>query len=284
MERTAKQLRSGELEARVPLSLIADKEMRQLAAMFNRLLDTLHNERGRMRDLSARVIAVQDAERARAARELKESAVGHLRAIADEIRAELAKNPREPEAQRLEQLERRATAGIEELRGVAQAVYPDALTQRGLVAALQWLAFTAKQRYGIDVALHTPSGEPNVRGPVAAALYRVAQEAINNAVRHGHAKRLSLTLTMENGSARLTVTDDGSGFDATANGRLQGIAGGLSTSEDRVSLVQGRLVVTSEPGKGTTVEARVPTADLKPLDGVIEPKFADAQPTTGTSQ
>ena len=270
MERTAKQLRAGELDARVPSSILADKEFRHLAQLINRVLDTLHNERGRMRDLTARLIAAQDEERARAARELKESAARHLSAIADKIHTELDKKPASGDAQRLEQLEQMARGGIEELREVAQAVYPRALTERGLVAALESLAVATKRRDGLDVTLKAPHPEPNLTGSAAAALYRVAQEAITNAVKHGHAKHLVLTLEVDGASARLAVTDDGLGFDATANGRLRGTAGGLRSTEDRVSLVDGRLVVTSEPGKGTTVEASVPTREATALNGDSE--------------
>ena len=110
---------------------------------------------------------------------------------------------------------------------------------------------------------HTPD--------VETALYRLVQEALTNAVKHARAERVSITIADtedDEGNILIEVTDDGEGFDA------DGVTGGfgLVGMRERVSLVRGELEVTSRPGDGTTIRARIPVR-RQPLH---EPKAADA--------
>jgi signal transduction histidine kinase len=102
--------------------------------------------------------------------------------------------------------------------------------------------------------------------PVRSVLYRVAQEALGNAVRHARPATVNMSLTSKDSQATLQVSDDGVGFDIrSARDRRAGI--GLHTMEERLALVDGKLTIESSPGHGTTVRAVVPISTIGDGDG-----------------
>jgi signal transduction histidine kinase len=95
------------------------------------------------------------------------------------------------------------------------------------------------------------------------ALYRIAQEALSNAVRHSGASEVRLAIGRAGDEVRLTVTDDGTGFDPEALGEARERGLGLFGMHERAAYVGGAVVVRSRPGAGTTVRARVPVHDAR---------------------
>jgi signal transduction histidine kinase len=122
-----------------------------------------------------------------------------------------------------------------------------------LVAALERQAGAIRARHGLEVTTITGT-EPNVAFDVKEAMYRVAQEALNNIVKHAHARRVEVHLHSEPTRLTLAVVDDGVGFvtDISFPGHL-----GLTSMRERVELVGGCLTLSSAPGAGTTVSASV---------------------------
>lgn len=264
LEDTARRVWSGDLEARVAPSLVADRHMRRVGRTINILLDALTSDRARMRRLASLVITAQDEERSRIARELHDSTAQSLTAIVLQLSA-AARDARVPElAERLSEVKEMAGSALEEVRTLSHRVHPRVLDDLGLVPAVRWLARQARDSAAVDVTVDA-LGEPEaIPAPAASVLYRVAQEALANAVRHASPTSVAIVVQTDADTATLEVADDGRGFDlAEAEARRPGM--GLFSMRERVSLVDGQLDVISAPGSGTRVVARVPLATRRPF-------------------
>jgi signal transduction histidine kinase len=257
LEVTATRLTSGDLEARVPPSRLADRSISRVGMTLNVLLDRITADRARERMLAAQVISAQDAERARVARELHDSTAQILAALMMQLGAAARESNSPLLDDRIATLRELASEALEEVRSLSHNMHPRILDDLGLAAALEWLGRQTGDQTGIDVHVATADLEKPIPPHLAAALYRVAQEAIRNIVRHSHAKHLDVRLRGERDSAVLEISDDGAGFDvARAEARRPGM--GLFSMRERMTLVNGSLEVRSAQGDGTTVVATVP--------------------------
>jgi signal transduction histidine kinase len=157
---------------------------------------------------------------------------------------------------------------VTQLRAVCQGVRPPALDEMGLAAALEMLAVDLGEHAGIPITLDADPALVDV--PLAPEaelmLYRAAQEALNNALRHAHASALQITLHPQARAVVLRVIDDGRGFEATSSPRGLLAAGhlGLSGLQQRVARCGGCLQVTSSPGRGTVVQVFLPVPGARP--------------------
>jgi len=258
LEDVASRVWKGDFGARVDQSAVADDQVLRVGAMFNLLLDGLATDRARMRSLAAEVIEVGDRERAALARELHDSTAQRLAALMLQISA-AARDAKDPHlAARLSEIRDAAEAVTEEVRLLSHTVHPRVLDDLGLVAALQKLARDASTGTGIDVDVQSNTDGAGIPHPVAAVLYRVAQEAVRNAVRHAAPRRVRVGLHVTSDAATLDVLDDGKGFDLDqAEKRRSGM--GLLSMRERVSLVDGELTIRTAPRDGTAISATVPT-------------------------
>jgi signal transduction histidine kinase len=146
--------------------------------------------------------------------------------------------------------------GVRELRTLISEIYPPNLEQLGLNAALSDLLGPLAGD-GVETSLDL-APQRTVSRDVASVLYRAAQESVRNSVTHSHATSVSLSLTYDDGSATLTVQDDGVGFDPSAprdDGRPHF---GLLLMGELAAEVGGRALVESAPGRGTMVVVEVP--------------------------
>jgi len=150
-----------------------------------------------------------------------------------------------------------AEAGMAEMRALLFELRPESLELEGLTAALQKQANALGARYEIPVET-TLCGEPATSLPVKEALYRIAQEALHNAIKHAHPTRMELRLDCAHNEVLLEVRDDGRGFDPSGSfpGHL-----GLRSMSERAAKLGGIVDIESAPGKGTRVRARMPSAD-----------------------
>jgi len=157
------------------------------------------------------------------------------------------------------ELERAATAvraAITETRRVFMALRPAALDSTGLADALRTTAEDTGRAAGWRIHLHESLGAARLPEAVEAAALRIAQEAIQNARRHARCAELTIELHRDDGWLTLAVADDGVGF---APSREHGGLG-LSSMRERARLLGGRCTVTSEPGRGTRLDVRLPCA------------------------
>jgi signal transduction histidine kinase len=259
LEAVASRVWKGDFAARVEQSAVADDQVLRVGAMFNLLLDGLVADRARMRALAAEVIEVGDRERAALARELHDSTAQRLAAVMLQVSA-AARDAKDPAlAARLAEIRDAAEEVTEEVRLLSHTVHPRVLDDLGLVPALRKLARDSSAGTGVDVDVEANTDGADIPHPVAATLYRVAQEAVRNAVRHAAPHRVRVVLHQVNGTATLEILDDGKGFDLQeAERRRPGM--GLLSMRERVSLVDGELSIRTAPGDGTAISATVPTS------------------------
>lgn len=261
IEAVASRVWRGDFGARVGTSLVADRDMKRIGTTFNLLLDGLVADRTRMRALATAVIDAGDRERASLARELHDSTAQQLAALVLQLSAAARDCSDRLLAERLDSIREQAKATLEEVRLLSHTVHPRVLDDLGLAAALKKLGREVGDVSGIDIEVTSTDGQ-RVPATAAAVLYRVAQAAVHNVVKHAQARHVELRLTdsASNGDAVLEVIDDGRGFDvADAERRRPGM--GLFTMRERVTLAGGRFDIHSVPGSGTRIRAAVPVAD-----------------------
>jgi PAS domain S-box-containing protein len=149
-----------------------------------------------------------------------------------------------------------AAAGMAEMRALIFELRPESLEQEGLVAALEKQAAAVRARHGFTVEIAL-AAEPAIPVEAKEALYRIAQEALHNAVKHASASRVALELAEAEGELALTATDDGVGFDP--RGAFPGHLG-LVSMRERIQRFGGAVEIASAPGQGTRVRATLPLA------------------------
>ncbi len=147
-----------------------------------------------------------------------------------------------------------AREAMEELRSVIVHLRPAALESQGLAVALAKHVEVLSRSHDREIALAVEGDEP-VAAAVEGDIFRIAQEALHNAVRHAGAARIAVRLRCEPDGVQLTVTDDGSGFDT---GAVRSRSLGLTTMAERARAAGGTLAIESAPGAGTTVRLEVP--------------------------
>jgi PAS domain S-box-containing protein len=202
-----------------------------------------------------------EAERSRWARELHDETLQGLAGLHVLLSAGArALTPDEMRA-RMEQAQDQIAGEMEKLRGLISDLRPAALDELGLEASVLDLAERTEAIYGIEVdaklRLHAPDGAPRRLAPdVETTAYRIVQESLSNAARHGGASRVAVELGPANGSLRVRIRDDGRGFDVARETRGFGLRG----MRERVELLDGRLEISSGSSSGTEIVAALPLA------------------------
>lgn len=195
-------------------------------------------------------------ERQRLARELHDSVSQALYGIALGARTARTLLDRDPSrlAEPLDYVLALAEAGLTEMRSLIFALRPESLELEGLAAALTKQAASVRARHGIEVDLDL-CDEPELTIERKEALYRIAQEALHNIVKHAQASQVVLQLAWIDGRLVLRVQDNGLGFDPsqTFPGHL-----GLRSMRERVMKLGGTFQIESEPGRGTSIRAQMP--------------------------
>jgi signal transduction histidine kinase len=195
-----------------------------------------------------RIVQAHDAERRRLERNLHDGAQQRLVSVALQLRLARASLGEDPRAAALvDSAGEELQSALSELRELARGLHPAVLTERGLRPALEALAMRAPFAVTLD-------GIPKERlpAPIEAALYYVASETLTNAAKHADASTLSIRVTCDDRLITMELTDDGRGGASAREG------GGLRGLADRVEALHGRLELTSPPGGGTSVAAKIP--------------------------
>jgi signal transduction histidine kinase len=144
----------------------------------------------------------------------------------------------------------------EDMHALSRQLHPSILDDLGLVEALRSECASFSRREGIAVDYRPEEAPSSLPKDIALCVYRVAQEALRNIARHAAVNEAWVTLTIVGQELVLRVQDRGAGFDPTGGHSQPGL--GLSSMQERVRLIQGKLSITSAPGQGTTVEVAVP--------------------------
>lgn len=234
---------------------ITERQRTQLA--LERLNHELEESHERLRALSRRLLEVQEEERGRLARDLHDDIGQALTAL----KIQLESVPRsEPLRSRIDDCVETTRHTIERVRQLSLSLRPSQLDDLGLAAALRSHLDRQARVAGIVPHFDALEAPAEIASDTETACFRVAQEAINNVLRHAQARNLWLHLAMVGGQLALSVRDDGRGFDVDSVRRRAGAAGslGLVGMEERVALVGGSLELRSLPGKGTVMLATFP--------------------------
>lgn len=257
LEAVATRVWQGDYGARVDRSRVADDHVVRVGSMFNILLDDLASDRARLRALARELITTGDRERAAIARELHDSTAQHVAALLFQLSGAARDAEDDKLAEQLRGARDSAASILEQVRMLSQTVYPGVLDDLGIEAALRTLVRESTVGNAIDFDVKVDASLARLPALLERVLYRVAQEAIRNAVRHASASRVRVSLRDQGPVAVLDVHDDGRGFDlAPAEQRRR--TGGLCTMRERVGLVDGWVEINTAPGDGTTVSATVP--------------------------
>jgi signal transduction histidine kinase len=224
----------------------------------------LHQERlAIMRQQLIRVTAAQEEERQRIARELHDGVGPALASMSHRLRAvrELLDDQQPLPAAAAAEIEELAGLAADYVRDIRRLIYdlrPAALDELGLVPALRDYLLRRQREQALDIGLRAAEGE-RLPAPVEIALFRIVQEAVNNAVKHAQAGTVQVSLARETAGVRLRIADDGLGFDPQAPRPSKHV--GLWSMRERVEQLGGDFEVTSAPGQGTTLTAWVPLGE-----------------------
>jgi signal transduction histidine kinase len=245
---------SVEMPPSDPMRPAKERIVRDLAAQAGLVLRNVRLIE-ELRESRRRIVAAQDDRAKKLERNIHDGAQQQLVALAVKARlaGSLASKDAERTATMLDEIQRDLTEALENLRDLARGIYPPLLADQGLAAAITAQARKSSLPMRVDA-----DGAGRFAPEIEATVYFCVLEALQNVAKYAEATQTSVTLSADGRELQFSVTDDGRGFDAAAVSRgsgLQGIA-------DRLSAVGGDLVVTSAPGRGTTVTGRVPTEEV----------------------
>jgi len=220
-----------------------------------RYRQVVHAQR-ELKELSARLVEAQEQERRAISRELHDEVGQSLSALLMELGNLGSVAPGDAELRRhLESIRKLAESSVSVVRNMALLLRPSMLDDLGLVPALQWQAREISKRTGMAVAVDAASVADDLPEEHKTCIYRVVQEALNNCARHALARNVRIQVVQESARIRLSVHDDGKGFDSS---HVRGL--GLLGMEERVSHLGGRFHVQSEPGRGAELRIEIPLA------------------------
>jgi PAS domain S-box-containing protein len=240
-----------------PRGLYALASVIDLTARW-RAEDGLRASQAELRRLAGRLLEAQEAERRRIARELHDDVNQSLAMLAVDL--DLLGQAGPAVAAQTGALATRVREVSSAVHGLSHALHPSRLEHLGLVPALRGLCKELTGRHGLEVKFTHFDVPEAVPGAAALCLYRIAQEALRNVVKHARTAHAAVELSGTPDGLRLRVTDDGRGFDPrSADGGL-----GLVSMRERLLTVGGTLAVDARPGGGTRIEARVPPPGGEP--------------------
>jgi signal transduction histidine kinase len=219
------------------------------------------------RDLAGRLIASQEVERQRIARELHDDVSQRLTLLNFDLEQLADDTGAQDLRARLRELSGKVREIAADVHHISYELHPSRLRAIGLVGAIRLLCDEASQQRAIHVAFTHGTIPAAIDPELSLCLYRIVQEALHNAVRHSHAPEARVTLTCDDGQIALQVADTGVGFDVT---RVLQAGLGLVSMRERVVSLKGQLAIDAVPGAGTRIEARVPLVTLAPDPSLME--------------
>jgi two-component system, NarL family, sensor histidine kinase UhpB len=270
LQRTVEDIDRGDTAVRAPVDAIGDPQLKRFAHALNTMLERLvahtrmiEANRAQVRRLSGQVLNAQEEERKRIARELHDDTSGSLARVLLNIEMLEDALPEQglPEVRaKMRDTRVLAEQTLENVRKMIFGLRPTLLDDLGLAAAVRWYAKNTLEPAGIQVQFEASSNLGRASMTVETALFRIAQEAITNIIRHASAHHTRVQLAREQSKLLLLVQDDGRGFDTSAAEREPDGAHrwGLFGVEERVQLLGGTFSIASGAGKGTTLRVEIP--------------------------
>jgi len=212
--------------------------------------------RAQLKDLSTRLVQVQESERRALSRELHDEVGQTLLAVLVELRnlsSELGTTLSAQTSGHLEAMKSLVENSVRVVRNMALLLRPSMLDDLGLVPALRWQAREMSKRTSMDVSVAAELGTDQLPDAYKTCVYRVVQEALTNCARHSQATTVRIRIHQEPGRLALSIQDDGQGFDVAPTKGL-----GLLGIQERVGNLGGKCNIHSEPGNGTILAIELP--------------------------
>ncbi len=218
----------------------------------------IHERESELQVLTGRLIRDQEEERRRVARELHDDLCQRLAALAIAAGRAQAVVQDGPDSVRnsLADIRDRTIQMAADAQNISRRLHPSILDDLGMTKAIEAECQQIAEREGIEMRSSVETLPKDLPKEIALSIYRIAQEGLNNVVKHACARRVTVSLTRSEIGLHLTVEDDGIGFDVAAVRDKAGL--GLQSIRERVRLVRGTCRIHSEPEKGTTIEVSVP--------------------------
>jgi PAS domain S-box-containing protein len=214
---------------------------------------TLRESYAEIQMLGGRLIAAQETEHKRLARELHDDLSQKLALLA--IDAEQLVQDAPDFAERVNRIGQRVGEIASNVHDVSHRLHPFKLDVLGLVAAVQSVCNDVSAQHGLIVEFHHQQVADTLSSEVVLCVYRIVQEALRNIVKHSHAQRASIHLEQQGAHLTLNIADSGVGFTPAT---LEHSGLGLVSIRERVNLLGGQVVIRSAPGRGTRLGVRVP--------------------------
>jgi signal transduction histidine kinase len=212
--------------------------------------------RGQLKDLSARLVQAQEAERRAISRELHDEVGQSLSAVLIELRnLSVGLKVRSEEQSRIhvETVKGLVENTVRVVRNMALLLRPSMLDDLGLIPALKWQARESSKRMSMDVSVATELDSDHLPDEYKTCIYRVVQEALHNCARHSLATTVRIRVEQKGDRLTLVIQDDGQGFDVQ---QMKGL--GLLGIQERVTRLGGKSTVHSKPGGGTILSVELP--------------------------
>jgi two-component system sensor histidine kinase UhpB len=255
LERAAERVREGDLTARAPRSVLADRDLTRLVDAFNDALERVKRYRLKLGEAAARAVRREEVERDRVARALQEDTAQRLAALLLRLRIAAGETQRvEGLEQLLEETRREIAAALEVIRDYAVARHPRVLDELGLEAAIEAYARELEGN-GLKVEVDAKTWGPEREPALELDLYRIVREALDNVLEHANVRLAIVRVARGDGAITISVEDDGRGFDVDA--ALSGESLGLFEMRERAVSAGGALLIDSRPGGGTRIRATV---------------------------
>jgi signal transduction histidine kinase len=239
------------------LSLLKAISDQAAIAIANALLLKKANEQHeQLRALSTRLVQVQETERRSLTTELHDRVGQNLTGLSillQNMKALLSAETAQILAAEFDDAQTLVQDTTRHIRDIMAELYLPELEDHGLAAALETYAERAASRGNLDLIVDLPKTPLSLSSDVRVALFRAAQEAISNVLKHADATQLEISLERENGRVRLSVEDDGQGFEPSATSQKEMPSWGLKIMRQRIESVGGTVEIRSDPGEGTRV-------------------------------
>jgi signal transduction histidine kinase len=243
------------LIAGVLMSLICGWYILRLERQARQRYQALAHSRLELEGLSARLVEAQEEERRSISRELHDEVGQSLGALLVEV-GQLSKlvppDDKVTQAQ-ITHIKSVAETAVKSIRDIALLLRPPMLDDLGLIPALEWQAREISRRSDMEVEVHSQNVSEDLGDETKVTVYRLVQEALNNAATHASARNAKVTVAQVSDKITIEITDDGHGFDPR---RQRGM--GILGMEERVRRLGGTLTIESAPGKGAAVKAELP--------------------------
>ena len=204
--------------------------------------------------INQRLIDAQERERGRIARELHDDISQKLALLLIEIE-QLKEKPAEIQ-ERVEEIQTRVIAISDDVQSLSHELHPSKLDYLGVVAAIRGLCREIAEKHGVSIEFRDENVPKDLPNAIALCLFRVAQEALHNALKYSGVKHFTVEARGAAEEVQLVVEDMGTGFDLEEVKDRSGL--GLVSMQERINIVHGQLSVESQPGEGTRIVASVP--------------------------